>query len=287
MKVVAVPGRYGGALQIGVLVQIAVLPAVDAAELIVVEFLKPVSSHIVVGRKTHHVTGQRTVGIFPPVLVLEPDAPQAGPRLRIFGHLLEGAHLLVLHPFRHHIIGRIGMLRNVLPHHRRVDTEAFAQRFQRRLQILLFFHQDLRVKNDIVDLVADCQDRAVGILDIATFKRYCRGVIPLLRQYLLLILFSVVSRDQIQLGAQPCEDQQHHQKKHHQFLLHLDRKSVTEISFSSPTAQLASPPVFLFPGRLSPGYPLSASHNHCSRWRRTRSALPPHTAYPAPESLSA
>ncbi len=93
-------------------------------------------------------------------------------------------------------------------HRIHVDIEKTLQRVQGRLQILLFAQQQLSVQNDVVNLVAHRQHRAVGVHNFPTFKRYYRGVILLMRQYLFLVLFPVIPVNQEQPDAESHKSRQ-------------------------------------------------------------------------------
>ena len=238
MQIVTVFGRDRSPFQIGILIQISILPPISTAEHIIIEFLQPISSHIIIGRKSNHVTGKSSVRVLPLILGLKPYAAQAHARFRIRDHFLIGIHLLIFHTFCHYIIRRLRILCYVIPHLGRINPKALMQSLQNRLDIFFLIQQYFRIKNNIIYLIADRKDRAVGIHYIATLKRYCRRIIFLLRQYLLLILFSTVSRDQIQLCTESCKDKQHDQKQYHQLFLHLYRKSIAGISSSSSISQI-------------------------------------------------
>ncbi len=238
MQIVAILSRYRCPLQVGVLVQIPVLPSVGTAEYVIIELFQPISSHIVICRKSDYVTGKPPVRILTLIFRFKPYPAQTHTRFRIRDHFLIGTHLLIFHTFCHHIIGRVRMLCYIISHFGRIDPETLTQSFQYRLDVFFLIHQNFRVENDIVYFIADSEDRAIRVHYISTLKRYCRRIVFLLRQYLLLILFSTVSRDQIQLRTESCKDKHQRQKKHHQLSLHLDRKSVTGISSSSSIAQI-------------------------------------------------
>ncbi len=90
---------------------------------------------------------------------------------------LELFHLLVFQTFCQYIIGRIRMRSDIFPHLSRIDIKRGAQRIQRWLQILFIIHQHLRVQNNIIDFVADRQNRTVGIQYFTAFKRYCHRIV--------------------------------------------------------------------------------------------------------------
>ena len=240
LDITAVPGRYGRSFQIGIVIQVPVFPPVRTAECVIIKFLKPVSTLIVIGGKPHHVTGQRAVGIFPLIFILKPHAFNICTVFRIFCQFPESIHLLVFHPARHHIIRRIGMFRNVASHLVHINIKTFFECIQRRLKVLFLLHQNLRIQNDIVHLVADRQHRTVGIHNISTFKRYCRRVILLLRQYLFLILLAVIPGDQEKLCAESAKCCQYKKKQYHQFFLHFQCKSVDRVSVLSPVTQIVT-----------------------------------------------
>ena len=83
-------------------------------------------------------------------------------------------HQLIVKPPCQNIIRRIGMGYDVIPYLSRINVE---NRAQRRFQIFLVIHQYLRIQNNIVYFVADCQNRTVGIQYFSTFKRYCHRII--------------------------------------------------------------------------------------------------------------
>ncbi len=106
-------------------------------------------------------------------------------------------------------------------HRIHVDIEETLQRVQGRLQILLFAQQQLSVQNDVVNLVAHRQHRAVCVHNLPTLKRYYRRVILLMRQYLFLVLLPVIPVDQKQPDTESCKSCQNKQKQHKQFFLHF------------------------------------------------------------------
>ena len=200
-QVIAVHRRLGGPLQVGIVVHVAVFPAVYPAENIVIVCLQPVISHIVLGSKADDVTGQRIVGIYPPVLLFKPDALDILSRLFIVYKLLERRDFIIGQLFLQYMVLGGGIIRTVFADFRFIHVKALGQRRYGALHIFFFFIHQLTVQNQVIHLLAHCQLRPLGIQDFPPLEGNRPAGILLLGKDLLFILLAVVPVDQDQSGA--------------------------------------------------------------------------------------
>ena len=193
MNAAAVNRRLHGALQIQVIVQIAVLSSVDPVQDAVVILLKPIASLVVRARKANRIRRERTVGINPLVLLLEPDALDIG---IIAFRLLEAADLIIGQPFQRNIPRCLLVGSHIFPDRRHVEVEILSERLKRRLKIRglsvqLRIH-DLRIYDKIVHLLTCRKLCSLRVNDVPPPVGQGDGIILLLGEHLLLVTGSVL-----------------------------------------------------------------------------------------------
>ena len=200
-QILAVHSGLRRTLQVGVVVHIAVLPAVYAAEHVVVIFLQPVGALVVAADEADHIAGERSEGIASAVFLLKPDALNIFPCLLIRLQLLKGGDLIVGTLLFYHIILGIRVIRVVASDFPFVRAETGNQSGNGRLQVFLLFVHQLAVKDHIVNLFAHSQLRPLAVGDLSPLIGKGAAGILLLGKHLLFILLPVVPVDQKKAGA--------------------------------------------------------------------------------------
>ena len=171
--------QYG--LQLRIAVEVAVLPAIDAHQSIVVVLLDATGSAGAVGtREADDVAGEGIVRIGTLVLILEPDALDACLRATadIRGILLlhirfPGRFLVVAQSLRILHIGLVGLFAEQLSKLGLIIFEAGDERLNRRIHITLILTgvDDTRVDDQVIYLLAGRQHRAVPVHDVTAAER--------------------------------------------------------------------------------------------------------------------
>ena len=205
----AVDRRFDHTLQVGVLVQVAVLPAVGAGELVVVKlFNAPGARTAVPAGKADDIAAHGIVWVYPAVLVLKPDPldPFFGLVVVLAGFKRRVGILLKLFESRLLIVAQLpalavahirtfaALLDQVLQL-RGVVTEGLHQRVDGGLQVMVLVIENLhRVDDQIVHLLALGDVGAVAVHDIPAAVWDHAAVVLLLPlgQHDLVVLLVVV-----------------------------------------------------------------------------------------------
>lgn len=205
---VAVRRRLDHPFQVGVVVQIAVLSAGGADQLVVVVLLDPAAAlGAVAQRKAEQAAGERVVRIGALVGVLEPDTVHAV-RISLFLVLVVDVGLLV---FELHllVVGKLLRIADVLGVRFVLDQlrqlgavvpENLRQQIDGRLQVIFLLRVDLRrIDDQIVDLAAGGEKRAVPVDDVSPSVGYLPRIVALLRKNLLVVRLGVHPLDPVEL----------------------------------------------------------------------------------------
>ena len=166
---VAVHCRLDRTLQVGIVIQIAVLSSGGSVQNIIVILFQTVLSFIVRSGKSDHICRQRTVGIDSLIFLFKPDTTD----LAVLQCCrLESADLVISHPPKRHIPGRFGVRRYILPHCRHVQIRKICtQCFHGGFQIILPIQHYPGIDDQIIYFLADRQLGSFGVHNIAAPER--------------------------------------------------------------------------------------------------------------------
>lgn len=127
-------------------------------------------------------------GLYSPrIVILQPDAHHIRVFFIILVDLIKFLRSLIVHALCEDLILAVRILFDQPVYHAPVDTEALAEYFLGRLQILLFIRQHLYIKYHIVHTLAGRYLCAVAVHDIPALKSDHPAVIDLLVQDCLCI----------------------------------------------------------------------------------------------------
>ena len=163
MDIIAVHRGLHRALQGQVIIEITVLPAIDAIQDIIVILFQSVASLVVHAGKADCIRRQGAVGINALVFFLEPDSFYLGVLLLCF---LEAADLFIGQLLQRNIPGGSLVVGDIIPDRADVQVEVIAQSLQRGLQVFLLICHDFGVYDQIVHFLAGGQPRTFGVHDV-------------------------------------------------------------------------------------------------------------------------
>ena len=194
-QIIAVHRGLCGPLQIGIVVHIAVFPAVNAAENIIIILLQPIVAHIILAGKTHHIGRHGIIGIYPAVFLFKPNSLNVLSLLFIILQLLEGCDLIISQLSFQNMILRSGILLIIGTDIRLRHIKTLSQRSDGSFHILFLFIHQLTVKHQVIHLFTHRQLGSFGIQDLSPLKRQRPAGVLLLGKHLAFILFAVVPVD--------------------------------------------------------------------------------------------
>ena len=227
---VAVRRRLDDALQIRLVVQIAVLSACRSHQLAVVVLLDAAGSlgSLTLG-EADDIAAQGPLGIGTDVGVFEPCAVDP-----LLHRLLPESVVHLLHPafklrllvvgqvFRVADIAGIAAVRDDLPKVVLAVAEDLAEQRDRGLQVLiLILVDDVGIQDQRVDLVSGGEEGAVPVHDIAAAVGNDPGIVLLLRQNALVVLLSEVVLNVPDAEYQRKQSQHDHQSGDCQLFSHI------------------------------------------------------------------
>ena len=241
----SVYGRLDHRLQIGVVVEIAVFPAVGAGEYAVVGLLdSAVSCGSVAGGKAQNGAGRLIIGIIPLILLLEPDTVDPFFLLggiaalgKSFVHLVPGSLkiLFLIHCQLSGItdVGTFRIFQNQVGQLCLIIAEGVGQSRRSGIQILVLAAcrvitiQNLRGFDDhVVHLVAHRQIGTVAVHNVSPFIGNGPAVIAgMLAQHNLAVFHIVFFNNIIKHQNQCKQSQRNHQNGDRQLFLHISGKN--------------------------------------------------------------
>ena len=204
LNTLTVCGLNNSLFNIGIVVNVTILSAVNTGQSGIIISLKPDICHISGKCESNGITGRLVEWIGSQIILLKPYTCDPGTLLelcvrqsavfpRIFvlfksllvihGNLL--LYDLILTRFRIIICKK-------LAHFRFIQSQHFSQCFDRRFNSILVFIHFQAVKDHIINLVAGCQNIAVAVVNVSTFRRQRLVLIFLLclAQYLFPVFTS-------------------------------------------------------------------------------------------------
>ena len=230
----AVSGRLDHRLQVGIIIEISVLPPVYPDEGVVIILLNPsVSLASVGGGEPDDIACQGAVWVKPLVFILKPYPPNPLVLPLFIVFLIEGIlqgfkslFLLVSHP---PLIPEIPGLPVIVHGFQKLVAavaEYLRQGVDRGVQIVLFLLVDLaRVQYQVVNLVAGGQVSPVPVHNIPSSVGDGPAVIGgALGQHHPGIVFIVLVHDLVEHHDQCKQSQHNHENRDSQLFLHILRK---------------------------------------------------------------
>ena len=184
-QIVAVGCRFRGLDQIIAVIQICIGTPVSTVQFLVIITLESAKTFISADNKSQQVTAEFIIGIDSGVIILKPYTDNIIPVIRIL-KFLEGLHLLIGKPLLHHRVKGILIFQITLQSFLR-NIKVFGQRIHRCCLICLLTKYVLRLDDQIVNLIAGGQNRAVSIQNITPPVRNGDAFIVLLTQNFLFV----------------------------------------------------------------------------------------------------